>query len=585
MPTPEKFRELYDGESLYQRLERMRGALDYERSGFIDHYKVIADVLCPRRPRFYQEQNQQRGQRVNHKILDNTATLAWRVFRSGFMAANTSPASPWFRLTLENLKLAEFESVKLWLYEVTNLMRTIFVKSNLYKSMPSVYGDLGAFGTPAMLVEEDFEDVIRTYVFPVGSFMIAQDDRGKVNTFFREFTMTVSEIVAKFGRPDGRHRPIDWTNISEAVKTLWQSGDRQVRVYVCHAILPNDAWDPQMAGSEYKQFLSVYYEKGSDGSGAQYERQSGDGEKYLRISGYDYFPVLCPRWEVSGEDVYSTNCPGMEALGDTRQLQKGESKALVAINKMVDPPVNVPTGMENDVITLLPGDRNFVPDNSQGVRPVHEVVFDLKKHDERQERCRERINETWYKNLFISLLDSTRRQMTAREVEERHQEKLLAVGPVLASIETDFLAPLIDITFAIMERQGLLPEPPEEIQGMDLKVEFISIMAQAAKLAAGGNIERFLLTVAEIVKAKPEAGDKLDFDNTIDALAEVYSVPPDIVISDEKVALIREARAELQARQESVLQAQAAAKAAKDLSGAKMGEDTALDRVLEEAPA
>jgi hypothetical protein len=579
MPTPSAYAALADTQTLRQKLERMRSEMEADREQFIDHWKLLANAVSPRRARFHFEENAGRGQRVNHKILDNTPTLAYRVFRAGFMAGNTSPSSPWFRLGLDDLKLSQQDADKQWLYEVTNLMRMMFLRSNLYKALPGVYGDLGLFGTAAMMVEEDIEDVIRCHVFAVGSFMIGQDAKGTVNKFFREFTMTVQQVVEEFGMPDGAHGPIDWTNISEPVQAMWYENQREGRVYVCHAIYPNEDYDPESADSRRMKYASVYYEKGYQGNGQAY--QGGFEDRYLRRSGYRYFPVLAPRWETSGEDVYATNCPGMEMLGDGNQLQKMESKALIAIAKMVDPPLNVPSSMLNDVVSLIPGDKNFVPDTQQGVRPVHEVDFRLDYLDAREDRCRARIDETWYKPLFISLLMSDRREMTAREVQERHEEKLLMVGPVLSSVENELLSPLIDITFDIMLRQGLIPEPPEEIQGLPLKVEFISIMAQAAKLAQANSLERFLGVAAQMAAAKPDVLDKIDADQTIDELAEIYSVPPGVVVSDENVAAMRQARAQLQARQAAVEQAGLAAKAAKDLSGAKMDEDNALSRVAE----
>jgi hypothetical protein len=74
------------------------------------------------------------------------------------MSGVTSPARPWFRLTTPDLKLSELASVKTWLDSVTRAMNTVFLKSNLYNALPTVYGDLGVFGTSALFIEEDTED-------------------------------------------------------------------------------------------------------------------------------------------------------------------------------------------------------------------------------------------------------------------------------------------------------------------------------------------------------------------------------------------------------------------------------------------
>ena len=51
-----------------------------------------------------------------------------------------------------------------------------------------------------------------------------------------------------------------------------------------------------------------------------------------------------------------------------------------------------------------------------------------------------------------SMAFSDRRQITAREIEERHEEKLLMLGPVLERLNDELLRPLIDRTFNIMVR-------------------------------------------------------------------------------------------------------------------------------------
>jgi hypothetical protein len=196
-----------------------------------------------------------------------------------------------------------------------------------------------------------------------------------------------------------------------------------------------------------------------------------------------------------------------------------------------------------------------------------------------------RIQRAFYEDLFLMLANSDRRQITAREIDERHEEKLLALGPVLEQLNQDLLDPLIDITFMIMERQGLIPEAPEELQGMDLRVEYISIMAQAQKLAGIASIERFAGFGQGLLQVNPEAADKIDFDQMIDVYADRLSLQPGIVRPDEQVAAMRKGRAEAQAKAQAVQDIQMGAAAAKDLGTVNMEEDNGLTRLLQNANA
>jgi len=333
-----------------KQFDILRAQLENERSSFLSHWRDLGEHILPRRPRFTTSENN-KGDRKNQKIIDATATMAARTLRSGMMSGVTSPARPWFRLSIPDPQYMESGPVKDWLHIVTERMSATFIKSNLYNVLPTVYGDMGVFGTAAMMVEEDFDDVMRFYVFPIGSYAIAVNDKLKVDIFYREFRMTVRQVVDRFGVRD-RSGKVIWDNISNSVRSQYESGHGEAWVDVCHMIRPNQDFDDSKVESKHKKFSSCYYEKGSS-------KSAGDEDKILREMGYDYFPVLCPRWEVTGEDVYGTECPGMIALGDIRALQLMQKKKAQAIEKMVNPPMVAPTSMANTKISLLPGDVSF----------------------------------------------------------------------------------------------------------------------------------------------------------------------------------------------------------------------------------
>lgn len=565
--------------TLRQEFEILRSQMEAERSSFESHWRDLTNFILPRRGRFFVS-DANRGDRRTRQIIDSTATLATRSLSSGMMGGVTSPARPWFRLTTPDPDLAELGPIKEWLHIVGNRMVTIFLKSNLYNALPIMYKDMGTFGTAAMFMEEDFEDVVRFYPFPIGSYMLANNDKGKVDVFFRDFRMTVRQIVTMFGQTGPNE--IDWTNISEHVRNLWDNGQPEAWIDINHVIMPNRDFDPDKAESKFKKYVSAYYERGTSQYADITQQQTFDG-KLLRKSGFDFFPVLAPRWEVTGEDVYGTDCPGMTALGDIRQLQITEKRIMQAVEKMVNPPMKGPSSLRTLKTSLLPGDVTYI-DEREGTRgfvPIHEVDPRIRELENKQEQVRNRIRRAYFEDLFLMLASTDRREITAREVEERHEEKLLALGSVLERLNEDLLDPLIDNTFEIMNRQGLIPEPPPELEGQDLKVEYISIMAQAQKFAGLGAVERFAGFVAQVAQFDPEVLDKLDRDQLIDVYGEIIGVPPDIINTDDEVAEIRAERLRAQAAQQQLAAVQQGAAAAKDLSAAKMDDDNALTRLSE----
>lgn len=569
-----------------KQFDVLRTQLESERSSFLSHWRDLGDHIFPRRPRFTVSETN-KGERKNQKIIDSTATLAARTLRSGMMSGVTSPARPWFRLSVPDPQYMESSNVKDWLHLVTERMSAVFLKSNLYNVLPTVYGDMGVFGTAAMMVEEDMENVLHFYSFPIGSYMIATNDKGRVDVFLREFRMTVRQIVKRFGEKD-RAGEIIWDNFSTQIKNLHDRGQLETWIDICHVIEPNPEHDDRKVESKFKKFRSCYYEKGSSsGSQGTYVLANGNEDRALREKGYDYFPVFCPRWETTGEDSYGTECPGMIALGDVRALQAMQKRKAQAIEKMVNPPMVGPTSMKNSRASLLPGDLTYadVREGQQGFRPIHEVRPDIQALIMDIQEYQGRIRKALYEDLFLMLANSDRREITATEISERKEEKLLALGPVLEQLNQDLLDPLIDVAYIIMERQGQIPPPPQEIEGVSLKVEYVSIMAQAQKLAGIATIERFAGFGQGLLQVSPESADKIDFDQMIDVYGDRLSLQPGIIRSDDKVAALRQGRAQAQQEQQAAATIQQGAAAMKDLSGASMEGDNALTRLISNANA
>lgn len=567
----------------------LRSQLELERTTFLSHWRDLGQIASPRRARFAVT-DVNRGDRRNQQIIDNAAVIALRTLRAGMMAGVTSPARPWFRLTTSRPELNDLSPVKLWLDQVTGEMTAAFLKSNLYNILPIIYGDIGQFATGAMMVEEDMDDIVRVYPFPIGTYMIACDDKGRVDTFVRDFRMTVKQLVQKFGRHEGMphgKKEIDWSKLSVTVKNLWENDQRESWVDICHVIRPNDDYDQNKHESKYKKFSSCYFERGASGTQA-YDYLGADDDRFLRESGYDYFPVLCPRWEISAEDAYGTSCPGMDALGDNKQLQIGEKRGMQAIDIKVRPPMVAPTSMRNSKKSILPGDVSYVDvqQGQQGFQAAIKADISIVELEQKQQQVRRRIDSAYFKDLFMMFSDDDRMQPpTATEVNEKKQEKLLVLGPVLEQLNQDLLDPLIDITFDIMMKQGRLPEPPQELHGIDLKVEYISIMAQAQKVAGIAGIDRFMGAMAQSVQVFPEVADKINIDKFADIYGDMTSVPPQLIRPDDEVAQMRQQRQKAQQAQQQQEAMAQASQSAKNLSQADMSGNNALSILAQQSQA
>ena len=531
--------------------------LKSERSSWISHWKEISDYLLPRSGRFFGS-DRNIGVRRHNSIYDSTGTRALRVLAAGMMSGMTSPARPWFRLSVNDPDLAKVSAVKLWLNDVTSLMHTIFQKSNTYRALHAMYEELGAFGTAASLVTADYHTVIRHYPLTVGEYCLATNWQGEVTTIYREFQKTVREMVGEFGHE----------RVSTSVRNLYDRGSLEEWITVIHAVEQRSDRDTRHAGNRQMPWKSVYFEIGSD------------ADKPLRESGFRRFPALCPRWSTSGGDIYG-NSPGMEALGDIKQLQHEQLRKAQGIDKMTNPPLQVPSAMKNREVDMLPGGVSYVDmaGANSAIRTLFDVRIDLSHLLADIQDVRHRIDWCFYADLFLMLANQTDARMTATEVAERHEEKLLMLGPVLERLQNELLDPLIEITFDQMMDAGIVPQPPQELQGNEINVELVSMLAQAQRAIGTNSIDRFVGNLGAVAQFKPDVLDKFSADRWVDVYADSQGIDPQIIVPDDQVQAIRQerAKAQRQAQQAEILNQ--GADTAQKLASAKTSEPNVLSDV------
>lgn len=542
-------------------------ALRTERmSNWDAEWKDIADNILPRRGRFFASEanNGTRGAERKRRIINSKPTVAARTLRALMTSGMASPARRWFLGAVSDESLKEVQAVKDWAFETEVVIRDTLKKSNIYQCLDNVLGDLGSFGTTALYVEDDLESTIRGYVFPIGSYVLANNARLRPDTIFREVMMTVRQLVRQFGEE----------KCSAKVKKDYAEKRFDVQHKVTHLICPNEDYDPQRIGPAGMKFKSVWYETES----------VGDVEDvFLREGGYSEAPVMTPRWNVTGEDVYGSDCPGMEALGDAKVLQLVCRREEQAFDLVVKPPMVAPTSLIGMRSSTIAGSITHVDTLQGGTKFEPAVTVNaqaLSAFAAKVQRLEASVEQAYYADLALMFQRLSQGQMTATEINARQQEQMLLLGSVMERSEEELLRPLLYRTFMILWRNGKIPTPPEQLQGAELKFDFVSIMSQAQKLLGTANLERLMGLVGNIASVFGDVIDKIDADQVVDEYADMLAVQPSVVRSDDEVAKIREARAQQQAQKQQMAQGMAMAEGAKTLAQADTSGDNALTRLL-----
>lgn len=536
---------------LRQHCDDLIVAMKNDRMSWWTHWREIADYIIPRRYKWLITPNQgNRGSPINQRIVNNTGTVALRILSAGMMSGITSPGRPWFKLATDNSVLNEVPEIKIWLDECQKRLGTVFAESNFYTSLATVYNDLGAFGTGVMIIYQDYDDVIRVFNTCAGEYFLQNDDRQDVSTMSREFVLTTQQVASQFGLENCS------PDVQGSIKTGGAALTREVKIG--HVIEKNTDLIPGAPGIKGMSWREVYWELGT-----------GQTE-CLRVRGFHEKPFIAPRWDIVGNDAYGRS-PGMDALGDIKMLQVEEKRKAQAIDKHVNPPMIADIALKNEPASMLPGGVTYVANgNGVGFKPAYMVAPDFSGLVQDIEKLELRIKNTFFNDLFmmISQLDTVR---TATEIDARKEEKLIQLGPVLERFENEALDPSINCVFDIMLRGGLFPPIPQQLSGQKIKVEYISMLAEAQKAASTASIERLAQFVGNLAAAVPGALDNVDWDETIDEYADMLGVSPKLIMATAKVAQIRQQRNQQQQQQVSLQNSVAAAQGAQTLSQTDVG--------------
>lgn len=557
---------------------RRLGQLDTAYQIYRGMWQELADYYLPRTCKFLVS-DVNRKPKFSKAIVDSSTGIAVRNFASGMMSGATNPAHKWFKVDIKNYKNKNDHEVKTWCADVSDLFRNIFNNSNFYNCLPNCYLQMGVFGISAMSIEKDFEidyssnttigNVINCKVLPIGSYKIAKDHRGVVDTLYRCYMETVGNIVDKFG--------ID--NVSEAVKTAYEKENYEQLVEIVHAVEPNLRYSKKSKFSKDKKYKSVYFEK-------------TNSNKFLSESGFNHFPYVVFETMVNGEDVYPSNSPGIESFSDVKQLMAMIRDYNKALKKIVSPPLTGPSELKNKKIVDAPA--SFTPVGTAGaakLEAIYQVDARALTISQNIQDIKKIIGQIFYNDLFAMLTNSDFTQpRTATELNMRKEEALVLLSPLLQQVHsgqkqvmniTFEICLEIDETFEIQAGKRLIPMPPKQIQGSDIDIEFVSTLAQAQKAAVIGATERFVTFAANLSQATGDrtAIMKLNVPEIIDDYASFANIETDNVIPTEVVQAQMAAAAKAQQQQQQMAALQQGSEIIKNMGGADASGGNLMERI------
>ncbi len=544
-----------DGRKLREEIISRWTTLKQEREPFMDQWLEISRHVTPASGRYVDSNTKNQARERFNRIYNNTSLRAANICAAGMQSGMTDESTQWFALTTGDEKLDASYDVKVYLDECQRIMEMAFSKSNIYPAFQHCWREVATMGICANVILED--DEVGFYCVPltIGEYAVAANYRGQVDTLYRMFTMTAAQLVGQYGLD------VVGRNVKQAYD---QKPDKTFRVL--HAIEPRKVRERGKLDNKNMPFRSVVML--IDGV------ESGDG--ILEESGYNEFPAVVGRWGASATSVYSEESPGMIAIGDTKQMRHQYLQKGNALDYQVNPALLLPESAKDHELDFLPGGRSYVsnPTAADQVKPAFDVQIPLGDINADIMEAQNRINAAFYVDMFLMLAGRTK-EMTAFEVAQRNEEKLVQLGPVFSRLNNEVLRGTIERVFNILQRAGQLPQPPQSLAGRPLNVEYTSMLAKAQRSIRAASLRNYLADLGMVAQMKPEILSKVNPFAIADEFADYHSVAPSVVVPTE------DAQAQIAQQQQAMAQAEQQAQMAQGIDSlAKLGKIPAGDETM-----
>ena len=513
---------------------QLNNYLQSENANWVAYYQDIADYCLPRKA--WQTSLYTKGDRLKSNFLyDSTAIRALKICAAGFHSNLTNPTARWFALQMRDMRLMELKQVKAWCRDCTDRILAVINGSNFDTTMQEFYLNYVAFGTSTIMTVEDIRDKVRFLEIPMNQLQITEDAYGRIHENYRTVPLTAIQASLLWGKAAGEQ-------VSKDVLE-----DRPFKKYnFLHYIGPREDRDVNLQTSVNLPIASVWINL--------------DEKLLVKESGFHESPIATGRYYKDPSEVRGFSAT-MDVLPDIRLLNGAKRTVMRRAMKEADPPVEAPNRGYMLPLNFNPSAINYRNANVQagGIKPiVWPSNFSITQ--EFLDKTESNINDGLNVPLFRAISDLTK-QMTIPEMQRRVSEQMVLLGPVVGRAIHEAISPTVLRVFAILYRNGELPQAPAEIQGQELDVQYLSPLALAQKQVEISNLESFLMTAGAMAKVKPAILDKIDEDATIEEMASMRNINPKLIRDQKEVLAIRQQTQQLQ-------QAQIAATIAKDAGAA-----------------
>lgn len=469
-----------------------------------------------------------KGDKRVQQLFDSKSRRYNKELARGFFALLVNPSSPFLQFSSGSEELDKQAPMKKWLQDQERKVLNVLTFSNFHVEAEPFLEDSCGYGTGVMKIMDDDEEVVRFDSKPIFRYRIDENSKGDADTVYFEFQWDIRKIAQKFGE----------ANFNHTMKQMLKDKPSH-RYTLIHAVEPWKQIFPNNR-SRYK-YTDLYFVK-EEGIIVNM------GKNGRPPKGFHEFIYSVNRFSKTSDEKYGRG-PAMDALPDIKSMNEEKKNFLVAGALRNAPPLQAVDNGLLRKIKLKPYGVSYRRPGSDKIEPLFPSPAARDSID-----FLNILDEELKESFFINLLRVIEQdRMTATEVIERRDEGFRGFSTVVSRFTREWLEPVVNRVFGIMERKGLIDDLPEELASSDIekiKVRFISPIARAQRAIESENFNRALQATAPLVEAMPEILDNIDGDKVLKKNMEIFGADFNLLKSEK---VVKDKRAERQKQQEEML--------------------------------
>lgn len=508
-----------DVQQIVTRYNQLKAARD---GAWLGVWRDVRRFVYPTSSDFLSE-----GGTRGEDIFDTSAIDYRSRLAAGMFSWMLDPTKRLIELMPGDKKFDDDDEIKEYFSAVTKTVIDMIANSNWSTATIQMLNDIAAGIDGVVFAEDDGADSpVNLKSFPIESICYAENSKGRVDTVFRELSMTSGQMVQEF----------EEKMLPEIIREEAADPKRQDKKHkILHATFPRRKREAGVIDNRNMPFADVYLELAL--------------KHIVYEGGFEEFPYCVCRFEKADNEAYGRG-PGLSKLPDIKMLNRMRQAYIIGSEHATDPDTLVPDGSidTGTVWNKTPGAVHVYKPDANGLKPeymqfpanLNQLAVDIQAE-------RLSIKEGFFLDIFDPLGDL--KNITATEAEIRNESKVVPFAPIVGNVHSDYLAPMVHRFLGIAGRRGLLPDLPERLrENPTYRINYVSKIALAIKKVEALGWLQTEAGIGNIVAMKPEVMDNFDEDKIARDISIANGINPEWRRPEQERDEIRQARAEQQAQ-------------------------------------